>query len=169
MTYTFMKCPYCKAYYNYTTSGRYNWGSPLVKCRRCGRTFVDSSIHEVAIEGFGFTDSIRSNWWFLLLPFMIAVMGCILFSLDGLEGVMDIFMGCFISAIAIGTLMFWGVFRSYKQNKIKMKYEMDRSITRLSDPDYAYALKNAGYDVPDKYLMKPRVQRQRPWIDARNK
>ena len=28
------------------------------------------------------------------------------------------------------------------------------SEKRLSDPDYARALKNAGYDIPDRYLKK---------------
>ena len=36
----------------------------------------------------------------------------------------------------------------------EMEEEMARSIKRLSNYDYALALKKAGYAVPDKFLKK---------------
>ena len=142
MTYIIIKCPHCGTFIRQTTKGQYNWGSPLKMCYKCNTAYIDSCYHEVAIEGFSNTDTIRSDWWLMLLPIMITFMSSFAYPI------------LFLLVVGMIVAMIFGVVRTRKKNEREMKAEMARSIERLSNYDYALLLKKAGYDVPDKYLKK---------------
>ena len=140
MTYVIIRCPHCNSIIRQTTSGEYSWGSPLKVCPRCNEIYIDNYYHEVAIEGFSSTDQIRSSWWMLLVPIILSV----LYARVSFNGI--------LIAIGLAILMILGVSYQRIKNKEEMKVEMKHSLERLSDYNYALALKKAGYDVPDKYL-----------------
>lgn len=143
MTYVYIRCPHCNTFIRQTTDGTYEWGSPLRQCRKCNRRYIDSHYHEVAIEGFSNTDNIRSSWWMLMIPIVFSVILSIAFPVG------------FLLTFGLVALMVCGLNSQFKKNKEDMEEEMKRSKERLSNYNYALLLKDAGYNVPDEYLVPP--------------
>lgn len=151
--YYWKKCPKCgqtyDRYSSYTT-GKYHSGCPFLTCRNCGCTFVDKSIKEPALKPYK--------------PVEYSLIGCILTLLFpcGIMGI--VFLAYGISSLTVWSLIVGSIFfvaylylvissyRSRKSFKEADRREYEESLSRLNNREYAWALKNAGFKVPEEFL-----------------
>lgn len=148
------KCPYCGRIYeqrSYGSVGRkpapedaWVYGSPMKLCGNCKRIFIDKDVKELAITELRKSDTakITANTK-MLLP-MGALVAVLLYLLG-----QPTFA---IVAAAVAVVYLAMDLGMYPMRMGKLKKERAASEKRLSDPDYARALKKAGIDVPERYL-----------------
>ena len=148
------KCPYCGKVYEQRTCGGYVrksapedvwvYGSPMKLCPNCKRIFIDKDVKELAITELRKSDKakITANTR-MLLP-MGALVALLLYLLG-----QPTFA---IVAAAVAVVYLAMDLGMYPMRMGKLKKEREASEKRLSDPDYARALKRAGIDVPERYL-----------------
>ena len=148
------KCPYCGRIYeqrSYGSVGRkpapedaWVYGSPMKLCANCKRIFIDMDVKELAITELRKSDTakITANTK-MLLP-MGALVAVLLYVLG-----QPTFA---IVAVAVAVVYLAMDLGMYPMRMGKLRKEREASEKRLSDPDYARALKKAGIDVPEKYL-----------------
>ena len=149
-------CPFCKkvveqrAYASWgrkpSEEDRWLFGTPLKLCPHCGKLYVDKDIQELAITGPRKQDTAFVGPASLRIALMGVVLGALL-----LIGRLTVF-ACIAFGVALATLVADAALYPTRQKKLAA--ERVASEKRLSDPDYARALKNAGYDIPDRYLKK---------------
>ena len=149
-------CPFCKKVVEqraYASWGRkpseedkWLFGTPLKLCPHCGKLYVDKDIQELAITGPRKQDTAFVGPASLRIALMGVVLGALL-----LIGRLTVF-ACIAFGVALATLVADAALYPTRQKKLAA--ERVASEKRLSDPDYARALKNAGYDIPDRYLKK---------------
>ena len=153
-------CPFCKKVVEqraYASWGRqpseedkWLFGTPLKLCPHCGKLFIDKDIQELAITGPRKQDKAVVGQASLRLGLMGLILGALL-----LVGKLYVF-ACIAFGVALVTL---GVDAAlYPTRQKKLEAERLASEKRLSDPGYARALKNAGYDIPERYLKKEEEQ-----------
>lgn len=149
------KCPYCGRIYeqrSYGSVGRkkpapedaWVYGSPMKLCGNCKRIFIDMDVKELAITELRKSDTakITANTK-MLLP-MGALVAVLLYVLG-----QPTFA---IVAVAVAVVYLAMDLGMYPMRMKKLRREREASEKRLSDPDYARALKKAGIDVPERYL-----------------
>ena len=149
-------CPFCKKVVEqraYASWGRkpseedkWLFGTRLKLCPPCGKLYVDKDIQELAITGPRKQDTAFVGPVSLRIALMGVVLGALL-----LIGRLTVF-ACIAFGVALATLVADAALYPTRQKKLAA--ERVASEKRLSDPDYARALKNAGYDIPDRYLKK---------------
>ena len=149
-------CPFCKKVVEqraYASWGRkpseedkWLFGTPLKLCPHCGKLYVDKDIQELAITGPRKQDTAFVGPVSLRIALMGVVLGALL-----LIGRLTVF-ACLAFGVALATLVADAALYPTRQKKLAA--ERVASEKRLSDSDYARALKNAGYDIPDRYLKK---------------
>lgn len=155
-TYTFKKCPHCgKTYETYSTcTKKYtkHSGSPFITCQHCGNVFVDKDIKEPALQPY---NTRGFSWFNCILAFFMPfgafgiLLTCCAFGIK--EPSIVVFIIAFaVDAIYLGLTVYSFINRQKFIEEDKKEYE--ESEKRLSNPEYAQALKNAGFDVPKKYL-----------------
>ena len=155
MKYTTKRCPYCNNIYDHHSSmfAEYNWGSPIIKCNKCGKLFEDDEMIELAALPYDETKYV---------------------TLKNLKGFFNIFTVCFIlmtfllitdpsmrAPFTIGLEIISGLvtlhcIRSVTVDKHKYveqyKRAYNESYQRLSNPNYAKQLKSMGYGIPEEFL-----------------
>ena len=148
------KCPYCGRIYeqrSYGSVGRkpapedaWVYGSPMKLCGNCKRIFIEMDVKELAITELRKSDTakITANTK-MLLP-MGALVAVLLYLLG-----QPTFA---IVAAAVAVVYLAMDLGMYPMRMGKLKKERAASEKRLSDPEYALALKKAGIDVPERYL-----------------
>ena len=149
------KCPYCGRIYeqrSYGSVGRkkpapedaWVYGSPMKLCGNCKRIFIDMDVKELAITELRKSDTakITANTK-MLLP-MGALVAVLLYVLG-----QPTFA---IVAVAVAVVYLAMDLGMYPMRMGKLRKERAASEKRLSDPEYALALKKAGIDVPERYL-----------------
>ena len=149
-------CPFCKKVVEqraYASWGRkpseqdkWLFGTPLKLCPHCGKLFIDSDRQELAITEPRRQDMAVVSPASLRLALMGVVLGMLLL-LGNLKVLAYIAFG-----VALATLVADAALYPTRQKKLEA--ERLASEQRLSDPDYARVLKNAGYDIPERYLKK---------------
>lgn len=149
-------CPFCKKVYEqrgYFTKGReptdeerWLFGSPMRLCPHCGKLFVDKDMQELAITPPRRQDTAAVSQASLRLVILGVALGAILF-VAGLRTFALIALG-----VAMATLI--ADLALYPTRMKKLENERRASEKRLENPDYAAALKRAGYDIPERYLTK---------------
>lgn len=148
-TYYDKKCPHCGLKYAYwQPKNTALYGSPFRVCSRCGKVFIDKMYKEIAVDGY--------NEYFLMKvqPFSIfaIVIGIILILVDVLG------IKVYLAAVIGGIFLIAGIYfvisdiRDHEKRIAEYKKLKKESEDRLSDPEYAKALKELGYNVPSKYL-----------------
>lgn len=147
-------CPFCKKVYEqraYASWGRepkdedrWLFGSPMRVCPHCGKLFIDRDMQELAITGPRKQDTAVIGPGSLRLALMGAVLGGLMLA-GGLKTFAFIAFG-----VAGATLVADAALCPTRRGKLAK--ERQASEARLGNPDYARALKRAGYDIPDKYL-----------------
>ncbi len=155
-TYTYKKCPHCgktyESYSTYTKNFQGHSGSPFITCRSCGRTFVDKEIKEPALKpytGEGF--ELWRCFFAFLMPFGLLGILALVCAINSEE---------YAFAASIFSIIFFGIYIALTtytiRNRVKFiaedRKEYFQSEKRLQNPLYAKALKDAGFDVPKKYL-----------------
>ena len=147
-------CPFCNKVYeqrSYISWGksprdedRWLFGAPLLLCPHCNRLFIDKDRQELAITGPRKQDTAVIGPASMRLGILGAALGAILL-IPGQTALALIAFG-----VAAATLIADAAL--YPTRRRKLENERRASEKRLSDPEYARALKRAGYDVPEKYL-----------------
>ena len=149
-------CPFCKKVVEqraYASWGRkpseedkWLFGTPLKLCPHCGKLYIDKDMQELAITGPRKQDTVFVGPASLRIALMGVALGTLL-----LIGRLTVF-ACIAFGVALATLVADAALYPTRQKKLAA--ERVASEKRLSDSDYARALKNAGYDIPDRYLKK---------------
>ena len=148
-------CPFCGKIYEQrnfnvarrreiTEEDRWIYGTPMKICPGCKKLFIDKDVQELAITNLRKQDKVLINPASRTLSLMGLILGLLLY-LGGLTGFA-------IAAAAVGVLCAVMDLALYPTRMKKLERERQASEKRLSDPDYARALKKAGYDIPEKYL-----------------
>lgn len=160
-TYTYKKCPHCgktyESYSTYTKDFNNHQGSPFVRCRFCGNIFVDKEIKEPALEpytGKGF--ELWRCYFTFLMPFGLGGVAALLCAFNAekygpLLGLVGLILLALYAFLTFSTV----VDREKLKEDDRKQYE--ESERRLMNPEYAKALKEAGFNVPSKYLKEPEV------------
>lgn len=152
-------CPFCRKVYEQrsfycrgktvTEEERWLFGSPMRMCPHCKKMFCDKDVRELAITGMRKQDKA------FITPgsLKVSAMGIIL------GGLMLLAKLTTFGYIAMGVGLLWGVadLCLYPTRMKKMEKERQASEKRLSDPAYARMLKNAGYEVPQRYLPEGEI------------
>ena len=148
------KCPYCGRIYeqrSYGSVGRrpapedaWVYGSPMKLCGNCKRIFIDMDVKELAITELRKSDTAKITASTRTLLPMGALVALLLYVLG-----QPTFA---IVAAAVAVVYLAMDLGMYPMRMGKLKKERAASEKRLSDPDYARALKKAGIDVPERYL-----------------
>ena len=150
------KCPYCGRVYEQRACGGFGrkpqpedvwvYGSPMKLCENCKRIFIDKDVKELAITELRKSDTakITANTK-MLLP-MGVIVAVLLYALG-----QPTFA---IVAAAVAVVYLAMDLGMYPMRMGKLKKEREASEKRLSDPEYAWALKKAGIDVPERYLKE---------------
>ena len=149
-------CPFCKKVVEqraYASWGRqpseqdkWLFGTPLRLCPHCGKLFIDKDIQELAITGPRRQDTAIVGQASLRLALMGVVLGAL--PLIGRLNVLA-YIAFGVALVTVGADA-----ALYPTRQKKLEAERLASEKRLSDPRYARALKNAGYDIPERYLTK---------------
>lgn len=149
-------CPFCKKVVEqraYASWGRqpseqdkWLFGTPLRLCPHCGKLFIDKDIQELAITGPRRQDTAIVGQASLRLALMGVVLGALLL-ISRLNVLAYIAFGVALVTVGADAAL-------YPTRQKKLEAERLASEKRLSDPGYARALKNAGYDIPERYLTK---------------
>ena len=148
------KCPYCGRIYeqrSYGSVGRrpapedaWVYGSPMKLCGNCKRIFIDMDVKELAITELRKSDTAKITASTRTLLPMGALVALLLYVLG-----QPTFA---IVAAAVAVVYLAMDLGMYPMRMGKLRKERAASEKRLSDPDYARALKKAGIDVPERYL-----------------
>ena len=148
------KCPYCGRIYeqrSYGSVGRkpapedaWVYSSPMKLCGNCKRIFIDMDVKELAITELRKSDTAKITASTRTLLPMGALVALLLYVLG-----QPTFA---IVAAAVAVVYLAMDLGMYPMRMGKLKKEREASEKRLSDPDYARALKKAGIDVPERYL-----------------
>ena len=148
------KCPYSGRIYeqrSYGSVGRkpapedaWVYGSPMKLCANCKRIFIDMDVKELAITELRKSDTAKITASTRTLLPMGALVALLLYVLG-----QPTFA---IVAAAVAVVYLAMDLGMYPMRMGKLRKERAASEKRLSDPEYALALKKAGIDVPERYL-----------------
>lgn len=152
------RCPECgKKFFIYNES-QHRYGNTIRECKKCKNQYIDPRYHELAITGIRKTDfSVTSFIVLILFGAFILYRGIhfintrLLGSPDGSNiffSVIFIFFGSITIIAGIAEII---VIKTGLKAK-KFDKLLEESEERLSNYEYAQSLKQAGYDVPEKYL-----------------
>ena len=150
------KCPHCGIVYDQRPIGRWGkkltpedqwvYGSPLRMCKNCQKLFMDKDYRELAFTPLRSYDKapITSTTYLILAA----------------GGILGLLM--YVGGQSTFAIIAWAVAIAYLVADLalypgrlkKLEKEKQASEKRMSDPKYAQALKNAGFDIPDRYLNK---------------
>ncbi len=148
--YEIKKCPKCGKAYQFNRNGMGGYyGSPLVTCYHCGTVFIDTDVIELAIQGPRKADLRKFSPIWLIGVFMGALM--IAISISSGEIDLNCIVGAIIAALCIAFII--SEVKNHDKHLAELDKEMKASEARLSNKQYAETLKNAGYSVPEKYLI----------------
>ena len=150
------KCPYCGKVYEQRACGGFGrkplpedvwvYGSPMKLCANCKRIFIDKDVKELAITELRKSDTAKITANTMTLLPMGALVAVLLYLLG-----QSTFA---IVAAAVAVVYLAMDLGMYPMRMGKLRTEREASEKRLSDPEYARALKQAGIDVPERYLKK---------------
>lgn len=155
-TYTSKKCPHCgktyETYSTYTKQYQDHSGIPFRTCSNCGGRFIDKDIKEPALKPESFNEITVINCIFaMFMPFGAAGIlltiaayniGPTAVGLWVIAALLDIFY--------VASVIYFLIKRKKYNESAAREYE--ESYKRLKNPEYARALKDAGFDVPSWFL-----------------
>ena len=154
-----IKCRQCgKTLLKYSKAHFRKYKSPIKNCPKCGHRYADPRCHEIAIEGIpGDTYSVGAYAILIIIGAFLLYRGIVLFNRQQL-GVPEAFQWFLPSVFTVmGVILLVGgivEIISILTGLKKKRFERLRreSEERLKDKNYAYLLKQMGYDVPEEYL-----------------
>ena len=121
------------------------FGSPIRVCAKCGNVFDDKDYRELALTKIknGANPILRG-------PLLVAAILMIEYGIAAMIFFKPVFIGLFVSAA--GILVIVSDVRGHKKREEYIAKQLEASVLRLLDPEYAAKLKRYGYEVPDLYL-----------------
>ena len=155
--YRTVKCPYCNSWTDNThsTSSLYT-GSPVRECAVCKKTFIDRERKEEAIMYYlG-----KTRFSGLILRAVIAVL-CLLGgrTMLGTDSTVAIVMFS-VSLLLFANLIFCIVnrrlskLRENLEQQKKLPEDVQKSLNRMSNPEYLEILINHNIDVPEWFFER---------------
>lgn len=145
--YITRRCPHCNnIVFHGTQSHSHSFGSPFCVCERCHKTYVDKTKHEIALKGPEYYRNFMPYWVKLGIGLSLPVLVLSLIAKWNQLALLSVVIVCVF-------LFIYADIRDKHPNPRTM-YQTDikASEERLSNPEYARALKKHGYDVPERYL-----------------
>lgn len=145
-------CPYCGFTLKTTHSLSRHGGKLLGTCPMCGETYSDPYGSEIALEPYKQPDTLLS---LLKSSFYISIALSVLLAFSAALVTYD--DPVFLPILAVSFPSLWLLFALYSlltRKKSRNKYisALRESERRLSDSNYALALKHTGYYVPLRFL-----------------
>ena len=151
-------CPYCGAKIKDYVPNKWLYGSPVRVCGKCGKNYIDSRYHEIAVEGYqpGALSVSRDLKCILILLAMLLISGGILFyELNFSNYYHPMFFFIILMSVIGVIFMLADIIRiktgSKERALEKLKAE---SEGRMKNSEYAHMLKDLGYSVPERFLNK---------------
>lgn len=155
-THTRKKCPHCgKTYETYSTYTKHlqnHSGIPFITCSNCGGHFVDTDIKEPALESEAAKQITITNCFFaMFIPFgALGILLTIAACNTNPPSIGLWIVAAILDLIYLSSVIYFLVKRDDLNVAAAIEYE--QSYKRLQNPEYARALKNAGFDVPFWFL-----------------
>lgn len=150
------ECPYCYTKISCYLKNEYKFGSPIRSCKKCGKSYVDSRYHEIAIDGFPQWElSLKFNVKRILIGIVIFIIGFLFLYFERnhlgfyhLSYYIIMFMGVLVVIFSLVDII-----RIITGAKAK-KFENLRiqSVERLNDKGYVQQLISIGYRIPNEFL-----------------
>jgi len=156
VTYVTKSCPSCGKSYSVgqpKKSGFY--GSPFRRCVFCGGTFIDKEYREIAVSGIREVDKRRVSLGtalFPVIPSFFILVGIYCGIVLGFDSRSLLFICGGLVFLFLSIYLIRSEAKDFDNRQKFLKEEAARSESRLSNPEYALALRRIGYKVPDKYL-----------------
>ncbi len=140
-------CPACGSR---DKTNMYMYGSPIRKCSRCGKEYLNSKFREVAIDGFDpKTESPSSSIKAILgLTLLSAFCGAYAYKRGSIK-MSIMFVVCVIAVVFYIVMLFRYLLGFEKRLNER---ELKKSEERLRDKNYVEKLQQYGYKIPNKYL-----------------
>ena len=155
-THTRKKCPHCgktyETYSTYTKQYQNHSGSPFRRCNNCGGSFVDKDIKEPALKPQSASEITVINCIFaFFIPFGGAGILLTIAAYNlGSEAVGLWVVAALLDIFYVSSVIYLLIKRKIYNESAEKEYEA--SYNRLKNPEYARALKDAGFDVPSWFL-----------------
>lgn len=132
------------------------YGSPVRVCKTCEQTYLDDSYIELALYKKNMYQVRRIDKSSLFAAFLSFVVIILMFwaLFAGSIKFLPFFGGFLIQLVifAVAAFVVLNGLQNYSRLIKKQERERSASENRLRDPKYAWALKEIGYQVPEKYL-----------------
>ncbi|MDE7390826.1 MAG: hypothetical protein K2M82_07800 [Lachnospiraceae bacterium] len=159
-------CPYCGAEVKDYRQYGWEYGSPIRKCEKCGNDYLNKTYHEIAVEGIDpDTLNVKKSVSGMLVGLAIMI-GAIVLTLVLTWATVSIANRYYIQIIGIGAVltvigflfaacMLVDVLKiktGAKERKLNSLRE--ESAQRLQNKEYAKALADLGYSIPEEYLER---------------
>lgn len=156
-THTYKRCPHCgkvyETYSTYTKQLKDHSGSPFVICKFCGKRFVDREIREPALSPPSSNEVTIVNCFFAAFVPLAGpgiFLTCAAYNSDPSSIGLWLF-GAIFDLLYVASVIYF--LRKRKVVNAIAKKEYQKSYDRLKDPEYARALADAGFDVPNEFIQ----------------
>lgn len=151
-----VECPVCNATIEEYYEDQYLYGSPIVKCPKCGAAACDRRYHEITVDGIYVGDKLYVPVWKVLLTLaFLALLGFALSPTCGWYlGLNGMVVMTFVSIIGLVLLICMDIssIRDYFLRKKKLVDLKAESVERIQDPAYVEQLAAFGLHVQKEYL-----------------
>ena len=157
-TYVTKRCPNCgNVYQNHKSGDQRRYGSPRLKCVRCGKIFWDFDIVEPALHSRHDAYAIYQAVKRLLTVIILGAMGIVAL-MSNMGGVSTLVGAVILLTIAAYFAKIIYDFLNQKNIREQRKIEYDESQKRLEDMNYLKEL--AKHDSKAKKLLESRMKKQ---------
>ncbi|MCM1298598.1 MAG: zf-TFIIB domain-containing protein [Firmicutes bacterium] len=150
------KCPNCGKKISDYNPNSYLYGSPIKYCKKCKGAYVDTTYHEIAVDGFP-KEEMKTSTGLKSALFGLAVFvicgGIFVAEIMFTDGYYRVFP---VMAVVGFIAMIAGIVDAIRVKSGAKAGSMEKlrqeSIQRLNDVQYAMQLRELGYNVPPQYL-----------------
>lgn len=152
MKYYTKSCPHCHYKYQIHDPQKHRIGSPIRKCQKCGKQYIDTDYVELGL----LPPSKIKNPKFSIVS-VIAASVCLALASYSWISYPHPNNPAAILFLVIAALCIWDVvddYRTYEKREKEIAEELLQSNIRLSNPYYILALVQINYDVPQAMIYQ---------------
>ena len=153
MTYYTTKCPHCGKIIKFYSRQKYSSGCPFKECTRCGKVYVDPNCYEPALKPYKQPTKLTYVFAAILLSLVFSSLPILLLLSFSTLSAKNNTILCGVVFLVIFSITFYSLLSKSKKTEQELFAEWTLSDSRLRNPQYAMELKNAGFKVPEKYLV----------------
>ena len=155
---TSKKCPHCNRNISIQQGNVNAYGPTITICTNCGKYIIDKDNLEAALDIDSAYDTVKPIYF----STVYSSIGCILFGFAPIilfnSGITTWKIILLIATIILGIFLaiyfIYDEYKSFDKRLDEMQEEINNSKKRLSNYEYALALKQLGYSVPEEFLNK---------------